>query len=552
MKNIRKYKIKKQQIIATIFFTLIQLITLIAPFVMGLIIDEYIPNKNLYGIIFGIIIFILIPFFSVALQTLYNYFLIKYVRKKGNEMSIDIMKNLVYKENQFFDQENSLELLSYSSKEAVSYINFYISELSKFYVYIIISIIIFIILLFLNPIIALIQLLYFPIAYFPVKKIMKNIDLEVQEIVKTNAEINQIKGDVFKAIEFIKLNRLENKKIKEVEKHNDRINKIWGKVAALDTMSGIWSSGFVTVLFTGISFGVGALLVLNNVFNFQIGQLVSCITYIGLLYGYFNTILQTNIDKKKKEAEFEKIFSYLELKGEREENKDKQVLTFNNSITFKKCNFNYNENVKALNNLSMEFKKGIWTGIVGKSGSGKSTILDLIMKLYFVDDGMIYFDNTDINKINSFDIRKKITKITQDIYLFPGTIESNLKLVNENITNEEIEKVIKFVCLDEYISSLPDGLKTDVGEAGKLMSGGEKQRLSLAMGLLRNNKILLLDEVTANLDSTTEKIISTNLKKLVDNGYTIISISHKEEFLKYCDVIYTIEDGTVISTDNRS
>lgn len=552
MKNIRKYKIKKQQIIATIFFTLIQLITLIAPFVMGLIIDEYIPNKNLYGIIFGIIIFILIPFFSVALQTLYNYFLIKYVRKKGNEMSIDIMKNLVYKENQFFDQENSLELLSYSSKEAVSYINFYISELSKFYVYIIISIIIFIILLFLNPIIALIQLLYFPIAYFPVKKIMKNIDLEVQEIVKTNAEINQIKGDVFKAIEFIKLNRLENKKIKEVEKHNDRINKIWGKVAALDTMSGIWSSGFVTVLFTGISFGVGALLVLNNVFNFQIGQLVSCITYIGLLYGYFNTILQTNIDKKKKEAEFEKIFSYLELKGEREENKDKQLLTFNNSITFKKCNFNYNENVKALNNLSMEFKKGIWTGIVGKSGSGKSTILDLIMKLYFVDDGMIYFDNTDINKINSFDIRKKITKITQDIYLFPGTIESNLKLVNENITNEEIEKVIKFVCLDEYISSLPDGLKTDVGEAGKLMSGGEKQRLSLAMGLLRNNKILLLDEVTANLDSTTEKIISTNLKKLVDNGYTIISISHKEEFLKYCDVIYTIEDGTVINTDNRS
>lgn len=552
MKNIRKYKIKKQQIIATIFFTLIQLITLIAPFVMGLIIDEYIPNKNLYGIIFGIIIFILIPFFSVALQTLYNYFLIKYVRKKGNEMSIDIMKNLVYKENQFFDQENSLELLSYSSKEAVSYINFYISELSKFYVYIIISIIIFIILLFLNPIIALIQLLYFPIAYFPAKKIMKNIDLEVQEIVKTNAEINQIKGDVFKAIEFIKLNRLENKKIKEVEKHNDRINKIWGKVAALDTMSGIWSSGFVTVLFTGISFGVGALLVLNNVFNFQIGQLVSCITYIGLLYGYFNTILQTNIDKKKKEAEFEKIFSYLELKGEREENKDKQLLTFNNSITFKKCNFNYNENVKALNNLSMEFKKGIWTGIVGKSGSGKSTILDLIMKLYFVDDGMIYFDNTDINKINSFDIRKKITKITQDIYLFPGTIESNLKLVNENITNEEIEKVVKFVCLDEYISSLPDGLKTDVGEAGKLMSGGEKQRLSLAMGLLRNNKILLLDEVTANLDSTTEKIISTNLKKLVDNGYTIISISHKEEFLKYCDVIYTIEDGTVISTDNRS
>ena len=552
MKNIKKYKIKKQQIISIVFFAIIQLITLITPYIMGLIIDDYIPNNNLYGIVFGIITFVLIPFISVALQTLYNYFLIKYVRKKGNEMSIDIMKNLVYKENKFFDQENSLELLSYTSKEAVSYINFYISELARFYVYIIISVIIFIILLFLNPIIALIQLLYFPISYFPVKRIMKNVDREVQEIVKTNAEINQIKGDVFKAIEFIKLNSLENKKINEVEKHNNRINKIWGKVAALDTMSGIWSSGFVTVLFTGISFGLGALLVLNNVFDFQIGQLVSCITYTGLLYGHFNTILQTNINKKKKEAEFKKIFSYLELEGEREENQNKVLLTFNNSITFNNCNFHYNDDTPALNNLSIEFKKGQWTGIVGKSGSGKSTILDLIMKLYSVNDGMIYFDNTDINEINSFDIRNKITKITQDIYLFPGTIESNLKLVNENLKDYELEEVIKFVCLEEYISALPNGLKTDVGEAGKLMSGGEKQRLSLAMGLLRNNKVLLLDEVTASLDSVTEKMISINLKKLVDKGYTIISISHKEDFLKYCDVIYTIEDGKVININNRS
>lgn len=551
MKCIKKYSIKKQQVISIITFLLIQSITLITPYVMGLIIDDYIPNKNINGIIFGIIIFITIPFITVALQTLYNYFLIKYIRNKGNKISIDIMKNIIYKENMFFDQENSLELLSYSSKEAINYINFYICDLSKFYVYIIISIVIFIILLFLNPIIACIQLLYIPFSFLPVKKIMKNVDKEVQEIVKENAEINQIKGDVFKAIEFVKLNVLEEKKIKEVEKHNNKINKIWGKVAALDTMSGIWSSGFVTILFTGLTFGLGALLVYNHLFEFQIGQLVSCITYTGLLYSYFNTILQTNLSKKKNEAEYKKIFSYLELEGEREENLNKLSMDFNNAITFKNCNFKYNDGTIALNNLSIEFKKGQWTGIVGKSGSGKSTILDLIMKLYRVNDGEIYIDSIDINDVSSFDIRKNITKVTQDIYLFPGTIESNLRLVNENATDDEINEVIKFVCLEDYIASLSNGLKTDVGEAGKLMSGGEKQRLSLAIGLLRKTKVILLDEVTSSLDSITEMKITNNLKKLKDNGYTIVSISHKEEFLKYADVIYTIENGILINVDNK-
>lgn len=548
----KKYKIKAKQILSLIIFLLIQLITLISPYIMKLIIDDYIPNKNIRGIIFGIIAFVLIPFISVVLQTLYNYFLIKYVRKKGNEISIDIMKNLIYKENQFYDQENSLELLSYSSKEVVSYINFYVSDIAKFYAYLIISLVIFIILLFLNPIIAIIQLLYFPFVYFPTQKIIKNVDKEVKEVIKENAIINQIKGDAFKAIEFIKLNGLEEKKIKEVETHNNGINKIWGKVAAFDTMSGIWGSGFSTVLFTGITFGIGALLVCNGLFNYQIGMLVSCITYTGLLYTNLNIILQTKINKKKKEAEFQKAFSYLELKGEREENLNKALMSFNDKIVFKNCNFKYNDDTIALNNLTIELKKGRWTGIIGKSGSGKSTIFNLIMKLYKIDDGNIFIDNIDINDLNSFDIRKKITKITQDVYLFPGTIESNLRMINENITDSQINEVLEFVCLKDYIASLPNGIKTDIGEAGKLMSGGEKQRLSLAIGLLRNNKILLLDEISASLDPITEEIIASNLKTLLDRGYTIISITHNKGFLKYATEIYTIENGMVINKVNQN
>ena len=547
-----KKDIRKYQILSIILYLLVQIISLITPLLMGFVIDEYIPNKEINKIIFGVILFVSIPLISVSLQSLYNYLIIKFGRKKGNDIAIEIMRKMIYQDNSYFDKENSLELLSYSSKEAVGFVNFYINDMSKLYVNVIISVVIFVVLLFLNPYLALIQLLYIPLTIFPVKKMMKNIELEVTQIVTKNAEINQIKGDVFKSIEFIKLNRLEEKKLEEVKNKNNFINKIWGKVAALDTTSGIWSSGFVTVLFTGITFIIGALFIVLETYDLKIGELVSIITYCGLLYSNVNVIIQSNINKKKKDAEYSKLFSYLELNGEIEENTNKKEFKLHNSIDFIDCNFKYNDETIALKNINLTIQKGKWTGIIGKSGSGKSTLLDLITKLYRVSDSKILVDGIDINKIDTFSIREKVTKVTQDIVLFPGTIEDNMKLINAKITEKEIIEVLDFVELNDYINSLPKGIKTDVGEAGKLMSGGEKQRLSIAMGLIRGNKILLLDEVTSALDIKTEEKIVDNLKKLVNEGYTIVSISHKLEFLKYADIIYTISDGEITKVEVNS
>ncbi len=547
-----KRDIRKYQILSIILYLLVQMLSLITPLLMGFVIDEYIPNKEINKIIFGVILFVSIPLISVSLQSLYNYLIIKFGRKKGNDIAIEIMRKMIYQDNSYFDRENSLELLSYSSKEAVGYVNFYINDMSKLYVNVIISVVIFVVLLFLNPYLALIQLLYIPLTIFPVKKMMKNIELEVTQIVTKNAEINQTKGDVFKSIEFIKLNRLEEKKIEEVKNKNNFINKIWGKVAALDTTCGIWSSGFVTVLFTGITFIIGALFIVLETYDLKIGELVSIITYCGLLYSNVNVIIQSNINKKKKDAEYSKLFSYLELNSEIEENTNKKEFKLHNSIDFIDCNFKYNDETIALKNINLTIQKGKWTGIIGKSGSGKSTLLDLITKLYRVSDSQILVDGIDINKIDTFSIREKVTKVTQDIVLFPGTIEDNMKLINAKITEKEIIELLDFVELNDYINSLPKGIKTDVGEAGKLMSGGEKQRLSIAMGLIRGNKILLLDEVTSALDIKTEEKIVDNFKKLVNEGYTIVSISHKLDFLKYADIIYTISDGEITKVEVNS
>lgn len=264
-----KYHFKHMQYLSICLYLLIELLTLISPKIMEQIIDVDLVHKNNKGIIIGIILFISIPLLRIILTMVYNYILIKYIRKKGNEISMDIMKSLIYKDFSFYDQNKSLEILSYTSKEAVSYVNFYIADLGKYYVSIFLTIFTLLLMIYIHPFLGFIQLLYIPVSILPVKWMMKSIDQEVSEVIKINAIINQIKGDIFKGIEFIKIHRLEEYKLQEVQKYNHYINKIWGKIAALDTTSGIFASGFIVSLFTGITFGIGALLVINSSFALQ-------------------------------------------------------------------------------------------------------------------------------------------------------------------------------------------------------------------------------------------------------------------------------------------
>lgn len=424
-----------------------------------------------------------------------------------------------------------------ANKEIVKYINFYIYDLAVYYVNIIMIILTLISIFHIHSILFLIQFLYFPLAILPVKLFNKNIAMEIKEITFNNAKINQIKADLLKNIDYVKLNRLEEKKIKELEEYNDRINSVWGKVAALETTSGIWANGFAKVLFTGISFSLGTLFVLRN--TMTIGELIALISYVAILYGYINSVLSTNIKDIKNNAEFETTLKFLQLPDIDDSLGLK--FEFKDCITFKNVCFSYVAQREVLKDLNITFEYNKWTTITGKSGVGKSTIFDLITKLYDEYTGEIYVDQTNLKHISVFDLREHVTKISQDVYLFPGTIKDNLLLINNQISDANINQLMRFVCLDQYIDSLPNKMNTDIGEAGKLMSGGEKQRLSLALGLLRNNKVLLLDEISSNLDEDTEFTIAQNLRRLMDNGYTIISISHRSTFNQFSDRIIELK-----------
>jgi len=530
--------VKRRQKISAIIAIIIQLLSLITPFIMSKIVDNYIPERNTKMIIIGIIIFILVPLLSICLQTIYNYYTIKFIRQKGNELTLEVMRKLIYQSQSFYDKENSLEILSYVGQESLDYFQFYISDIGSYYVNLVIAIVIFALLIYINPYLAFLQLLYIPASRLPLKKIGNAVGDKISTVMSKNAKIHQLMGDIFKGIETIKIYCLEEKKLKEIDKQNKDINSIWGYVSALDTLSGIWISGFTNVLFTGITFGLGALLVLSN--KLSIGQLIASISYCTLLYNCIGNIFIVDIQSMKNDSQYEKLFSYLEMDIE---NQEGEIINDVKEIEFRNVNFSYQKDKEILKDLNLKINKGEWIGIVGSSGIGKSTILDLILKLYKAESGIISINNTEISNISNLSLRNNICKVSQDIFLFPGTILDNLKLVNENACQKDIEEALSFACLDTYVLNLKEGINSDIGEAGKKMSGGEKQRLAIAQAILSDRKILLLDEVTSELDDETQEKLAINFKRLADNGYTIIATSHREQFLGYADKVYELNNG---------
>lgn len=224
---------------------------------------------------------------------------------------------------------------------------------------------------------------------------------------------------------------------------------------------------------------------------------------------------------------------------------------FSGKIKFKNVNYSYNNGVQVLKNVNMEFENGKMTAIVGKSGSGKTTILNLISKLYDVDDDSIFLDDYDINSLTENSIRDNIGEISQSPYIFNSSIRQNLLFSKPDASDEEIIDVLKKAQIYDDIMKMPNGLETEIGENGVKISGGQRQRLAIARLLLKNNKVIVFDEATSALDNGSQSKI-VNLLENMKNDRTIIIVAHRLSTIIGSDKIYMIDDGKIISEGTHS
>ena len=222
------------------------------------------------------------------------------------------------------------------------------------------------------------------------------------------------------------------------------------------------------------------------------------------------------------------------------------------NILFNNINFSYKSNFenKVLKNISAEFSGGKMTALVGHSGSGKSTLLNMIPRIYSPNEGNIKIDEQDISKINLNSLRKEISIVDQNVTLFDDTVLNNIKYANPDASLEEIYEAAENAMCKDFIENLDNKYETRIGENGVKLSGGEKQRLSIARAFLKKSKIILLDEATSSLDSETEEKIQSALNKLILNKTTIV-IAHRLSTILNSDKIYVVDQGKIIDSGNH-
>ena len=240
----------------------------------------------------------------------------------------------------------------------------------------------------------------------------------------------------------------------------------------------------------------------------------------------------------------ERIFEIIELANVNSDETKEVIKECNGEIEFKNVCFAYSEENEVLNKCDIKFESNKATAIIGKSGAGKTTILNLISKIYKPQKGEILIDNKNIIELSEGYIRKNISMISQNYYLFDMTIKENLSLVKPELTDEEMSDVCKKVGLEDFILTLPEKYNTNIGEGGYFLSGGQRQRLAIARTLLLNTKIMLFDEVTSSLDTESKEAIKEMIKKL-KKDHTIILVTHDDFLLEDCDNVYSLENGKI-------
>ena len=494
----------------------------------------------------SILIFVSIPLLHICIKTIFNYFAIVFSRNKGNEYAIQLIEKIINQPLRFFDTHNSIEVLTESGRELSNLMLFYIKDITSYYSAILSSIIIIVILFSYHPVIGIFQILFLPLSIIPVRYIHLKLENLVNSVIEKNAKNNQLKADIFKNIDYIKSNNLESFYINKIKENNDGIVSVWGRVASMESLAGVWINGFMTSLFTGLSFGIVALLMIYTT-KLTVGTIISVVGYCGLLYSYLNTVFSTEIEKGKFKGEFTKTRELFELSSNN--SREGYSFVFNQKIQFQNVYFQY-ANTPVLKDMTLTILAHKWTVILGESGVGKSTILKLIEKFYTEYEGKIMVDDISLKDIDNHDLRSKVAYLSQSPSLFPGSIRSNLMVSSDTITDEMIWEVLKTVNMKDYVSSLDDALDTDIYEAGKIMSTGQKQRLCIARALLRNVEIYLLDEITSNVDHENTQLILSYFKELSKDGKTIISVTHDREYISFADVTYELwngKDETIVS-----
>lgn len=398
-----------------------------------------------------------------------------------------------------------------------------------------------IIILKINIILSIILIISAPLMFIVSKNIVNKTNKLFIDRAKEASNLNECAEEFISKSKSIKNYLYEEEAIKKFEKINNNLYNISFKSNFFSSLTNPSSRFIINIIYILLGI-IGAIIVQNDLLT--IGEISIFLIYVNIYTKPFNEISSFITEIQTAIVSLNRINDFLSKNNEKAIKNDINNINFYGNIKFKNVKFSYNENEKLIENLSFEVNKNEKIAIVGKTGSGKTTIINLLMKFYNLNDGKIYIDGIDINDIPNQILRKNIGMVLQDSKLFYGTIRENITYGSNNVKESDIKRVEKEMNLSSFINRLDNGYDTIIDNK-KILSIGEIQLINIARILLLKPPIVILDEATSNVDIITEENIKKAIDKIIENSTSFI-IAHKLSTIKNADKILYIENGNLI------
>ncbi|MEK4427374.1 ABC transporter ATP-binding protein [Solibacillus sp. FSL K6-1523] len=538
-------KFKSPILIGLLLLTIAVVTDIAGPFIAKYIIDHYMEPGNLQA---EPIIWLLSVFFLLAVVTaVFRYFMNIYLQRGANrvvqQLRKDVFGHIQKLPIEYFDNLPAGKVVARVTNDTEAIRNLYVTVLSQFATSFITIAGVYVALFILNWKMALVALIFIPIVYIWMILYRKYAS-GYNHVIRTKiADINAMINESINGMTIIQAFRREDQMTQEFDKMNDEHYEYHRKLLVLDSAT---SHNLVNFLRLGMFavfvfyFGTQSITLPEAV---SAGTLYAFVDYMTRLFNPITNLVNQFSQLERSLVAGSRVFELLDQTGENVS--EERIDRYKGNVVFDNVSFAYKNDEYVLRNIQFEAKQGETIALVGHTGSGKSSIMNLLFRFYDPQKGRIVIDGQDITKLPRQAVRQHMGIVLQDPYLFTGTIETNVSLNDERISRETVEKALAAVGGDRVLAKLEKGIDEPVIEKGSTLSSGQRQLISFARALAFDPAILILDEATSNIDSETEEIIQ-HAMEVLKQGRTTFIIAHRLSTIKNADKILVLDRGEIV------
>lgn len=541
----------KQLLVVFIAICISSVFSLLPAVLTGRIIDEGLIGRNLKQLIILICFSLGVTLGANLIGVLESYMNTWIAQHITFDMRNKMYRHLQQMSQKFFTSNNQGDIVTRMTSDIGGVQQIITGTLTQIFSNVITLVVALVAMYQKNWMLATLGVLVIPLFVIPTRSAGKTRWSLTRDAQACNDEVNGILNETL-SVSGQLLVKLFGKEDVEY----DRYKEVNGRMMDLNIKEGMAGRWFRVVLSTFSSIGpmllylVGGILIMKTDSNITVGDITVFVALLAKMYGPVNQLLNIQVDWIRSMALFTRIFEYFDMPVEIQNAPDalvpdsKEGYVVNGEVEFKNVDFSYNPERRILTDVSFKLNAGDCIAIVGPSGSGKSTLINLIPRLYDVEGGSVLFDGVDVRKLDLTFLRRNIGIVSQETYLFNASIRENLLYAKPDATEDELIEACKKANIWDFVSTQEDGLDTMVGNRGLKLSGGEKQRISIARVLLKDPALLIFDEATSALDSISEKKIQEAIDPLIE-ARTSILIAHRLSTILAADEILVIKDGQI-------